>query len=213
MIIIVSITLQIAILRKVFKHWVINDQALPVDLLDCNISEDQLKNELKLLDISGLIKITDTLLEITPAGRSKIKVVLTGGAYDLLHKGHIITLQEAKQLGDFLVVVVARDVTVKNRKRKPIHSEQDRVFMLNQLKIVDVAILGDEIDHMRVVRRIKPNIVALGADQDHIKEVLLDQFKDQGQEQTKIMRLKADYEGLATSRLIQEILHREDLKI
>jgi glycerol-3-phosphate cytidylyltransferase-like family protein len=61
---------------------------------------------------------------------------------------------------------------------------------------------------MRIVRRIKPDFVAIGADQDHILTVLKDQIKDAGMENTKIIRLKADYEGLATSKVIDKIINR-----
>ena len=207
-IVVVVNPIHIEILKQVFAHWVKYDTALPEDNLQLVLEDQVIEQELKILDISGLIKRSDGAIEITDAGRSKFKVVLTGGAYDLLHRGHLETLWAAKSLADFLVVVVARDITVNRRKRRPIHSEEDRVIVLNELNVVDAAILGDEIDHMRVVRRVKPDIVAIGADQHHIKQVLEEQIVDQGLPKTKITRLEVDYEGLATSRVIEEILGR-----
>lgn len=201
--------LQIEVLKQIFREWVINDSGIPISRLQIPIPSEMLEKEIKKLEISNLVEIFDDCLNITPAGRSKFKVVLTGGAYDLLHKGHIITLKEAKALGDFLVVVVARDITVNRRKRTPIHSEEDRRYLLNELNVVDAAVLGDEVDHMRIVRRIKPDFVAIGADQDHIIGVLKEQITDAGMENTKIVRLDADYEGLATSKVIDEIKNRE----
>lgn len=197
------------ILKQAFSYWARYDSPLPVDELSLVLEPERIKEELNLLSISSLITWENDTISITDAGRSKFTVVLTGGAYDLIHRGHLETLYAAKELADFLIVVVARDITVNKRKRKPIHSEEDRAIILNELKVVDAAVLGDEVDHMRVVRRIKPNVVALGADQHHIKEVLEGQIKDQGLPKTEIVRLNVDYEGLATTQVINEILGRE----
>lgn len=106
-------------------------------------------------------------LRITEKGRKKLKVVLCGGVFDIIHSGHIYMLSKAKKLGDFLAVVVARDATVKKRKRIPIVSEKQRVEILNNIKAVDIAFLGDERDYFRVLSVVKPDIVALGYDQEH----------------------------------------------
>ena len=201
--------LQLELLRQIFSHWVKFDVPMSINQVTIPISTEQIKEELNLMLISNLIEESEGGYLVTQAGRSKFKVVLTGGAYDLLHRGHIITLNEAKNLGDVLVVVIARNTTVKRRKRDPIHSEEDRMFLLNELRCVDAAVLGDQVDYMRVVRRVKPDFIALGADQDHIKEVLEAQIKDQGLTNTKIVRLQVDYEGLATTKVIDEILSRE----
>ncbi len=200
--------IQLHILKQIYKHWVMFDTGIKIEDIELLITKKAFEDELALLEISDLISIDDDILNITEAGKSKFKVVLTGGAYDLLHRGHIITLKEAKSLGDFLIVVIARDSTVRRKKRDPIHSEVDRAYLLNSICVVDVAILGDEKDHMRVVRRIKPDVVAIGSDQDHLEEVLKVQLKDQGMFSTEIIRLKADYEDLATSKLIKYILDK-----
>ncbi|MCY3410872.1 MAG: adenylyltransferase/cytidyltransferase family protein [Candidatus Heimdallarchaeota archaeon] len=200
--------LQINLLKQIYKTWVLTDMPMRIEDLDFLSTSEDLDKLLNMLEISGLVKIKSETIAITPAGRSKIRVVLTGGVYDLLHKGHIITLKEARSLGDFLIVVVARDVTVSKKKRSPIHSDVDRCYLLNAICVVDAAVLGDEVDHMRIVRRIKPEIVAIGSDQDHLEEVLTIQLKDQGMDHTKIIRLQADYEDLATTNLINSILHR-----
>ncbi len=200
--------LQIDILKQVYRHWVLYDDAIPRDKITSIVPKSMLNDELKLLEISGLLENLNGKYKITSAGRSKFRVVLTGGVYDLIHRGHLITLQEAANYGDFLIVVVARDITVRTRKREPIHSDIDRAYLLNSLCVVDAAIPGDEVDHMRVVRRIKPDVIALGADQFHIVSELKLQIEDQGFPDTKIIRLKADYEGLATSKLIEKIINR-----
>ena len=199
---------QIDLLKQIYRYWVLYDDAIPIYKLQYITTNNEFDREMKLLEVSELVIIDGDLCSIGEGGRSKFKVVLTGGAYDLLHRGHVITLEEAASHGDFLIVVVARDVTVEKKKRKPIHKDTDRAYLLNSLNVVDAAVIGDKDDHMRVVRRIKPDIVAIGSDQDHLEEALNVQLKDQGMISTDIIRLNADYEDRATTKLIEDILSR-----
>lgn len=97
--------------------------------------------------------------------RRKFTVALTGGAFDILHIGHIFTLERAKELADVLVVVVARDETVRMRKkREPIHAENYRRRMVEALKPVDLAIVGGS-SPLETVARVSPDIVVYGYDQ------------------------------------------------
>ena len=108
----------------------------------------------------------------------KRKVVLASGTFDLLHLGHVRFLEEAKKSGGKdaeLVVIVARDNTVKARKRKkPVMSEDQRRALVESLKVVDEAILGlEDFSIDKVIKKIKPDVIAVGHDQDGIeKEVL-----------------------------------------
>ncbi|MBP2625122.1 MAG: FAD synthase [Nitrosopumilaceae archaeon] len=105
---------------------------------------------------------------LTKKGRSSIKVVLTGGVFDIIHPGHIYTLNSAKVLGDVLIVVIATDKTVTTLKRKkPLHNQEQRCSLINSLKMVDLAIVGSEKDIFTTVKDIKPEIIALGYDQTH----------------------------------------------
>jgi len=106
-------------------------------------------------------------------GRSKIKVVLAGGVYDVLHVGHLAALTEAKSLGDVLVAVVATDITVEMLKgRKPIFPQEDRRRLVEGLKPVDKAILGYEdvgMGYEEVLVEVMPDIVAFGYDQENLE--------------------------------------------
>ena len=110
--------------------------------------------------------------------KKKRKVVLASGTFDLLHLGHVRFLEEAKKAGGKdaeLIVIVARDSTVRNRKgKKPIMSEDQRRELVESLKVVDEAILGwEDFSIDKVIEKIKPDIIAVGHDQDSIeKEVL-----------------------------------------
>jgi len=99
------------------------------------------------------------------------KVVLASGVFDLLHLGHVKFLEEAKHTGGEnaeLIVVIARDSTVEQTKgRKPIMPEDQRRALVESLKVVDIAVLGFEsLDIAEVVAKIKPDIIALGYDQE-----------------------------------------------
>jgi len=108
----------------------------------------------------------------------KRKIVLASGTFDLLHLGHVRFLEEAKKAGGKdaeLVVIVARDSTVKARKgKKPVMPEDQRRALVESLKVVDEAILGlEDFSIDNVIEKIKPDVIAVGHDQDGIeKEVL-----------------------------------------
>ncbi len=105
----------------------------------------------------------------------KRKVVLASGTFDLLHLGHVKFLEEAKKTGGEnaeLVVIVARDNTVKNRKgKKPVMPEDQRRALVESLKVVDEAILGlEDFSIDKVIEKIKPDIIAIGHDQNGIEK-------------------------------------------
>ena len=110
--------------------------------------------------------------------KKKRKVVLASGTFDLLHLGHVRFLEEAKKAGGKdaeLIVIVARDSTVKARKgKKPVMPEDQRRALVESLKVVDEAILGlEDFSIDNVIEKIKPDVIAVGHDQDGIeKEVL-----------------------------------------
>ena len=112
----------------------------------------------------------ETLAEVQ---KSSSKIVLAGGVFDIIHPGHINTLNAAKKLGDFLVVVIATDKTaVKMKKREPLHSAQLRQELVSSLTMVDLCIVGDEEDIFKTVDLVKPQIIALGYDQTHQEEFI-----------------------------------------
>ena len=93
--------------------------------------------------------------------------VMASGTFDLLHMGHIYYLKEAKKLGDELIVIVARDSTVRKMKHEPVTPEKMRLQLIKELKIVDNAFLGKKDDIYEIVEEIRPDIITLGYDQLH----------------------------------------------
>lgn len=90
------------------------------------------------------------------------------GTFDVLHPGHIDFFAQAKELGDRLLVVVARDSNVSKIKgRSPRHSEDERLRNVQEITLVDKAVLGNETDPYTVIEKYHPDILALGYDQSH----------------------------------------------
>jgi len=107
----------------------------------------------------------------------KGKVVLASGAFDLLHYGHVYYLTEAKKAGGEnakLVVIIAKDRTVEKLKgTNPIIPEDQRRAVVESLKVVDEAILGyEDMDMLKVIEKVKPDIIALGYDEERIEKDL-----------------------------------------
>lgn len=115
--------------------------------------------------------------------------VMAFGTFDLLHPGHRDFLRQAKQHGDELVVVIARDATVERTKgRKPVHSENERLAAVKQVPGVDRAILGRTDDVYRVIAEEQPDIICLGYDQTHFVDRLAAKLKE-FKLATKIIRM------------------------
>jgi len=127
--------------------------------------------------------ITNQLLNVdretlTHLGRTSLKVVLAGGVFDIIHPGHIHTLNAAKDLGDILVVVIATDKTAeKMKKRLPLHTQDQRKMLVDALSMVDLSIIGHEGNIFKTVELIRPQIIALGYDQVHQEKFITEGCK------------------------------------
>ena len=97
----------------------------------------------------------------------KIKV-LAGGCFNKIHPGHLYFLIKAKALGDYLVVVLAHD---RNNKKPYAIPAKERKKKLHELRIADKIIIGHPTDFLETVKKVKPDIIALGYDQKLDKEM------------------------------------------
>ena len=117
--------------------------------------------------------------------------VLVAGTFDFLHPGHIDFFRQAKKHGDFLVVVVARDVNAKMIKgRKPYFSQKERLALVAALDAVDKAVLGDSIDFFSAVRKERPDTIVLGYDQWAKENKINEALHRAGLDKTKVVRVK-----------------------
>lgn len=108
----------------------------------------------KLKTQAEIIKIVNALKQ-----RGKI-IVTTNGTFDLLHVGHVRTLEASKKYGDVLIVGLNSDKSVKSYKgnNRPINNEKYRAEMLSALACVDYVVLFDEPDPRKLLEKIKPDV-------------------------------------------------------
>ncbi len=139
-----------------------------------------------------------------------MKKVLITGTFDHIHPGHINFLKQAKKLGDFLIVVIARDKTVSEVKdQTPLKNEYQRQDEIKELKIADRVILGKIGDKFEVIERQQPDIICLGYDQKSFTKNLKTELKKRGLT-PKIVRLKSFKPHLYKSSIIKKDLKRLD---
>jgi D-beta-D-heptose 7-phosphate kinase/D-beta-D-heptose 1-phosphate adenosyltransferase len=93
-------------------------------------------------------------------------VVFTNGVFDLLHPGHVRYLQEARRLGDALIVGVNSDRSVRANKgpERPINPERERAEVLAALACVDVAVIFDDDTPHALIKQVQPDVLVKGAD-------------------------------------------------
>jgi len=133
--------------------------------------------------------------------------VMASGVFDIMHTGHLSYLEQAKAMGDELVVVVACDETVRRSKHEPVTPEDMRVRLVNALKPVDRAVLGRSGgDIYSILKEIEPDIIVLGYDQTFDEETLEKKLADKGYD-IKVRRADRCADDLtATRRIIRKIL-------
>jgi D-beta-D-heptose 7-phosphate kinase/D-beta-D-heptose 1-phosphate adenosyltransferase len=117
-------------------------------------------NDIALTKISELVGIRKTLKQ------KMEKVVFTNGCFDIIHAGHVDYLSKAKACGDILIVGLNSDSSVREIKGKnrPIVSENERAFILSQLKPVDYVVLFNEPTPLQLIEQLIPDVLVKGAD-------------------------------------------------
>jgi len=166
------------------------------------LSNEQINEKITQLIQKNLVnEDKNTLSEI---GRDSLRIVLAGGVFDIIHPGHISTLNAAKVLGDVLVVVVATDNTaIKMKKRKPIHNQEQRQELVNSLGVVDLCLIGQENDIFKTVNLVKPQIIALGYDQIHQEQFITEGCKKIKLD-AKVARLQSPIPESSSSKIEKE---------
>lgn len=149
-----------------------------------------------------------------PSEHEKRTVVLASGVFDLLHLGHVKFLEQAKKVGGKnarLVVVVARDSTVEEtKKRKPIISENQRLALVGSLRVVDIAILGlEDFNVGNVIETVKPDVIALGYDQADMEQCVMDYIKSHNTKIKVVKITKFEVDELdSSSKIRQKIVEK-----
>jgi cytidyltransferase-like protein len=168
----------------------------------CMLPDGQFNDKIKELIEKKLVN--EDRITLTETGRDSLRIVLAGGVFDIIHPGHIHTLNAAKLLGDVLVVVVATDNTaVKMKKRTPIHSQEQRQELVNSLEVVDLCLIGQENDIFKTVNHVKPQIIALGYDQIHQERYITEGCK-KIKLNAKVARLQSPIPESSSSKIEKE---------
>ncbi len=108
---------------------------------------------------------SDSLAKFLKDNKGK-RIVFTNGCFDILHRGHVTYLSEARKLGDLLVVGLNADASVKRLKgpERPINNEKDRQYVLSELKAVDFVEIFTEDTPLSLILTVKPKILVKGGD-------------------------------------------------
>ena len=98
--------------------------------------------------------------------RQRLTIVFTNGHFDLMHAGHVRYLQQARAMGDRLIVGVNSDASTRRRKgpARPILPQEERALLLSALRAVDAVMVWEEDDFREVVAQLRPDIYVKGAD-------------------------------------------------
>lgn len=135
---------------------------------------------------------------------SENKRVLVGGVFSIIHPGHIFFLKKARSLGDHLTVVLTHDRNVKKKRGMIIVPAKERKTVMESIRYVDSVIIGDEFDFMKPIIKAKPDIIALGHDQQFDILWLRSSLKKSGMS-CRITRISEVAGGYSTSRILSRM--------
>lgn len=132
-----------------------------------------------------------------------MKNIFVNGCFDIIHRGHIELFKYAKSLGDLLHVAIDSDERVKQKKgnSRPVNTQQDRLFILQSLKYIDLVYIFDSDNELvSLIKDIKPDIMIVGSDWKNNKII--------GSEYARELRFFERIEKYSTTKLIQSIAYR-----
>ena len=155
--------------------------------------------------MKNIYNISDNLSFVSALKAQGKKIVFTNGVFDIIHRGHVEYLSEAKSLGDILIVGMNSDSSVKMIKgdKRPIVSESDRSYVLSNLKPVDYVIIFDEDNPLNLISKVLPNILVKGADWSEDKIIGSDIVKQNGGEVKRIKFVENNSSTNIIDRIIQ----------
>jgi len=152
------------------------------------------------------IKDQSTMKEVVKKAKEEgKKVVFTNGCFDILHQGHIRFLAEAKKCGDYLIVGLNSDSSIKiiKGKKRPLMPEGARAELLAALCFVDGVVIFNEKDPLTIIKYLKPHILVKGADWEENDIIGADLVKKIGGEVKQIPLVP----GISTSGIISRIIN------
>jgi D-beta-D-heptose 7-phosphate kinase/D-beta-D-heptose 1-phosphate adenosyltransferase len=153
--------------------------------------------------VRGLLELVEIVRERRTLGH---RVVFTNGCFDLLHRGHTRLLQQARELGDLLIVGLNSDASVRRVKGpfRPVLSEEERAEVLSALASVDYVVFFDDPDPGSTIAALQPDVLAKGADWAKDQIVGRETVEGRGGRVVTIPLV----EGSSTSGIIDRILEQ-----
>jgi rfaE bifunctional protein nucleotidyltransferase chain/domain len=114
----------------------------------------------------AILTLDEAILQFGREKRNGRRVVFTNGCFDLLHPGHIRCLEQARQLGDVLIVGINSDASVKELKgdSRPLLPERERAEILAALECVGAVVIFDDLTPREVIARLLPDVLVKGGD-------------------------------------------------
>ncbi len=153
--------------------------------------------------MSKIIKRDEIKNLVKKLKKERKKIVFTNGCFDILHRGHIEYLIEAKNFGDILIVGINSDSSVRKikGKKRPINNEQDRAFIISNLRPVDFVVIFNEDTPYNLIKDIVPDTLVKGGDWNVENIVGKEIVEENG---GKCVSLKF-LNGYSTSKIIEKI--------
>jgi D-beta-D-heptose 7-phosphate kinase/D-beta-D-heptose 1-phosphate adenosyltransferase len=136
--------------------------------------------------------------------RRKKRIVFTNGCFDILHYGHAKYLESAKQKGDYLILGLNSDSSIRRIKgrSRPIVSQGDRAGLISALTSVDFVVIFNEDTPLNLIKKVRPDILVKGADWNKQDIVGASFVKSYGGRVETVKLVK----GLSTTKLIKKIV-------
>lgn len=153
----------------------------------------------------GKLKTLDQLSKISSDARRQGKsLVFTNGCFDVLHRGHVHVLRQAKAAGDLLIVALNSDRSIKEIKgdKRPVLAQTDRVELIGAMEMVDYVIVFDEADPTKLIAAIRPDVLVKGGDWGKDQVVGSELVERNGGQVVVVPYL----EGFSTSEIIERIV-------
>jgi D-beta-D-heptose 7-phosphate kinase/D-beta-D-heptose 1-phosphate adenosyltransferase len=150
--------------------------------------------------IKNLVELKNERVKFKTQGK---KVVFTNGCFDILHPGHLRYLYAARQLGDYLVIGLNSDQSVKIIKgpERPIVGQSERAEMLAALEFVDRIVIFDEPDPFNIINELVPDVLVKGGDWTEDTTIGSDIVKKAG----GYVKIIPFVEGFSTTQIIQRV--------
>ena len=178
----------------------------PINLFELTAAMETTGVDTPISHVTRKIASLSAAIIQTQAWRAvRQRIVFTNGCFDLLHPGHVHLLQQAKSLGDRLVVAINSDASVSRLKgpKRPILAEHDRASLLASLDCVDLVVIFDEDTPEELLRRVMPHLLVKGSDYKEA-EVLGRAFVESYGGQVKLIPLLNGYSTTIISEKVAE---------